>query len=124
MSLRLSALVVTACLCDSALAQTPAPSLTRQQSALLAELVAVVDAAAAEPETHDLKWHHHIMRASDGSHYVAFSAEPPASMPLPAGAALLYVRLATATPAGAQRIVERSPVKEWLAGSRVDPRLL
>jgi hypothetical protein len=30
----------------------------------------------------------------------------------------LYLRLATATPAGAQQIAERSPIKEWLAGSR------
>ena len=61
-----------------------------------------------QPETADLKWQHHIMRASDGSHYVAFSVEPPATASLPAGPALLYLRLATATPAGAQRIAERS----------------
>ena len=123
MSLRLAALVVTACLCsDSALAQTAAPNLTRQQKELLSAIVTAVDAASNQPETADLAWQHHIMRASDGSHYVAFTAEP--ATPLPGGPVLLYLRLATATPAGAQRIVERSPVREWLAGSRVDPRLL
>ena len=79
---------------------------------------------STQPETADLKWQHHIMRASDGSHYVAFSVEPPANAALPSGPALLYLRLATATPAGAQRIAERSPIREWLAGNRTDPRLL
>ena len=122
MSLRLAALVVTTCLCGSALAQTPAPNLTRQQRELLSAIVTAVEAAAAQPETNDLRWQHHVMRASDGSHYVAFSAEP--ATPLPTGAVVLYLRLATATPAGAQQIAERSPIKEWLAGSRTDPRLL
>jgi hypothetical protein len=127
MSLRLGALVVTTCLCSTAfshaaLAQNAAPNLTRQQRELLTAIVLAVDAAAAQPETNDLKWQHHIMRASDGSHYVAFSAEP--TVPLPTGPVVLYLRLATATPAGAQQIAERSPIKEWLSGSRTDPRLL
>lgn len=124
MSTPLAALVVTTCLCSSALAQSPAPNLTRQQRDLLQVIVAAVDAATTQPETGDLKWQHHILRASDGSHYVAFSAEPPSSAALPSGPALLYLRLATATPAGAQRIAERSPIKEWLNGRRTDPRLL
>jgi len=124
MSTRLAAVVVTTCLCGTALAQSPAPALTRQQRDLLQAIVAAVDAAAAQPETSDLKWQHHVLRASDGSHYIAFSAEPPAAAALPAGPVVLYLRLATATPAGAQRIAERSPVREWLAGSRIDPRLL
>jgi len=135
MSTSLAAVVVTTCLCglsadvfhakvETALAQSPAPNLTRQQRDLLQAIVAAVDAAATQPETVDLKWQHHIMRASDGSHYLAFSAEPPADAALPSGPALLYLRLATATPAGAQRIAERSPIKEWLNGRRTDPRLL
>src|SRR5262245_33005651 len=44
MSHRLLALVVTACLCDSALAQTSAPNLTRQQRELLSAIVTAVDA--------------------------------------------------------------------------------
>jgi len=124
MRTRLAALIVTTCLCGSALAQSPAPDLTRQQRDLLQAIVAAVDAAATQPETSDLKWQDHVLRASDGSHYVAFSAQPPAATSLPAGPVVLYLRLATATPAGAQRIAERSPVREWLAGKRIDPRLL
>ncbi|HUQ87189.1 MAG TPA: hypothetical protein VM096_06490 [Vicinamibacterales bacterium] len=124
MSFRLAAVIVITCLCGSAAAQTPAPNLTKQQRDLLQAIVTAVDAAATQPETADVKWQHHILRASDGSHYVAFSAEPPATAALPAGPALLYVRLATATAAGAPRLVERSPIREWLAGGRVDPRLL
>lgn len=124
MSLRLSTLIVTTCLSASALAQTPAPNLTRQQRELLSAIVTAVDAAAAQPETNDLNWQHHIMRASDGSHYVAFTVEPAATIALPTGPALLYVRLSTATPTGAVQIAERSGVREWLAGSRTDPRLL
>ena len=124
MSVRAAAAIVTTCLCGSAFAQTAAPNLTRPQRDLLQAVVTAVDAAAAQPETADLKWQHHILRASDGSHYVAFSVEPPATASLPAGPALLYLRLATATPAGAQSIVERSAIREWLAGSRTDPRLL
>jgi len=124
MSVRAAAAIVTTCLCGSAFAQTAAPNLTRPQRDLLQAIVTAVDAASTQPESADLKWQHHILRASDGSHYVAFSAEPPASAALPSGSALLYLRLATATPAGATRIAERSPIKEWLAGSRTDPRLL
>jgi hypothetical protein len=124
MSVRFAAAVVITCLCGTALAQSPVPNLTRPQRDLLQAIVTAVDAAANQPETVDLAWQHHVMRASDGSHYIAFSAEPPSSASLPAGPVVLYLRLATATPAGAQRIAERSPVREWLAGSRIDPRLL
>lgn len=117
MSVRLAAAIVTTCLCSGAQAQTPAPDLTRQQRDLLTEIVAAVDAAGGHTETAGLQWQHHLLRASDGSHYVAFSAAPPAAMPLPNGSVLLYVRLATATPPGTQPIVERSPVREWLAGN-------
>ena len=144
MGVRLAAAVVTTCLCGSssdlsaearrakaealpakeatAFAQTAAPNLTRQQRELLSAIVTAVDAAAGQPEAADLTWQHHIMRASDGSHYVAFSAEPAA--PLPPGPVLLYLRLATAAPDGTRRLAERSPIKEWLAGRRTDPRLL
>jgi hypothetical protein len=127
MSLRLAALVVTTCLCgtalgNAALAQTSAPNLTRQQRELLTAIITAVDAAAAQPETNDLKWQHHIMRASDGSHYVAFSVTPPPAL-LPPDPIAIYVRLATAA-SGATTLAERSLVREWLQGSRVDPRML
>ena len=96
MGVRLAAALVTTCLCGAAFAQTPAPNLTRQQRELLTAIVTAVDAAAAQPETNDFNWQHHIMRASDGSHYVAFSVEPPPT-PLPPGPACCIVRLATAS---------------------------
>jgi hypothetical protein len=133
MRIRIAAVIVTACLCSTtealrarmggtATAQNAAPNLTRSQRDLLKAIVSAVD-AAAHPETADLQWQHHVLRASDGSHYVAFSAQPPAAAALPPGPVLLYVRLATAT-SGATRVAERSAIREWLAGSRTDPRLL
>jgi hypothetical protein len=98
------------------------PQLSKDQRTLLQAVVAAVDAAATQPATRDLTWPEHVMRASDGSHYVAFSIEPPASMPLPQGPVLLYVRLATA--GAAAPLVERSAIRDWLAGRRIDPRLL
>ncbi|HYE88883.1 MAG TPA: hypothetical protein VEA16_21140, partial [Vicinamibacterales bacterium] len=114
--------IVAVCLCRPAAAQSP--NLTRQQRDLLQALIAAVDAAATQPDTPNLTWQSHILRASDGAHYVAFTAVPPADAALPPGPVMLYMRLATAAPAGTQRIVERSPLREWLAGSRIDPRLL
>jgi hypothetical protein len=48
---------------------------------------------------------------------------PPAPA-LPDKPVILYVRLATAAGRGETTIAERSTVREWLAGSRTDPRLL
>jgi hypothetical protein len=122
MSTRLAAAVVTTCLCTAAFAQTAAPNLTRQQRELLQALVAAVDAAGAQPALTDVTWQTHVMRASDGSHYIAFSVTPPPAL-LPPDPIAVYVRLATATN-GATGFAERSLVREWLQGSRVDPRML
>ena len=62
------------------------------------------------------------MRASDGSHYIAVSVTPPPAL-LPTDPIAVYVRLATATN-GATAVAERSLVREWLQGSRADPRML
>ena len=119
MSLRLAALVVTACLCcHSALAQTP--ELPKGQRELLAVMIAAVDAASASAETDAAGLRTHVLRASDGSHYVAFSVFPPASVPPPSASSVLYVRLATASSIPSQR-PERSLIREWLAGTRVAP---
>ena len=68
-------------------------------------------------------WHTHRLRASDGSHYVAVAIEPPAGA-LSDTPVVLYVRLATRPAPGMTTLAERSGVREWLAGSRTDPRLL
>jgi tetratricopeptide (TPR) repeat protein len=122
MKAKFAAAVVSMCLVVEASAQTP--NLSRQQRDLLQAVVAAVDAAGAHAPLDDDRWRSHVMRASDGSHYVAFTIRPPADLPLPAGPALLYLRVATTTPPGATRITERSAIREWLAGGRTDPRLL
>jgi hypothetical protein len=113
MRVPLAAAIVSVCLCAGVSAQTP--PLAKPQRDLLSALVGAVDAATAAPETDTAAFRTHLLRASDGSHYVAFTVAPPASSPLPAGPAAMYVRLATA-----QR-VERSPIREWLAGNQVAP---
>lgn len=118
MSVRLAALIVSVCLWPLlAFAQAP-PSLTRQQRELLQALVTAVDAAAAQPDSTDATWQSHVMRAADGSHYVAFTIAPPPRAPLPNGPALLYVRLdairQASTPA-------RSQLRDWLAGGQTAP---
>jgi hypothetical protein len=124
MTTRLAASIVTVCLlAGPALAQAP-PTLSRQQRDLLQSLLNSVDAAAAQPPSAHIEWQTHVMRASDGSHYVAFTIVPPSTTPLPQGPALLYIRLATAQPQAAQRVAERSAIRDWLTGSRTDPRLL
>ena len=129
-TVRLAATLVTVCLCvppawsaDEQQAQAP-PQLTRQQRDTLLALVNAVDATGAPSMPEGAQWQTHLMRASDGSHYVAFTVTPPEAAPLPRGPALLYVRLATSNPEAAQKIAERSAIRDWLAGSRIDPRLL
>ena len=122
MTFRLAAAIVTTCLCSSALHAQSLPELTRQQRDLLQNLLTAVDHTAGSPSLSDDAWLIHVLRASDGSHYVAFSVTPPPSS-LPAAPVIMYVRLATAA-AGAATLAERSLVREWLRGSRIDPRLL
>ena len=123
MTTRLAASIVTVCLSAApAIAQTP--NLSRQQRDLLQAIVTAVDAASTQPALDDANWNAHLMRASDGSHYVAFTIAPPTDAPLPTGPALLYLRVATANPQGATPIAERSAIREWLSGGRTDPRLL
>ena len=122
MKVPLAAIVVSACLLGTAAAQSPAANLTRQQRELLDALVAAVDAAGAQPIGTDVAWQMHVLRASDGSHYIAVSVTPPPALLAP-GPIALYVRLATAA-SDATAVAERSLVREWLQGSRVDPRML
>lgn len=124
MTRRLIAAAAVLSLFCAATAQAQAPDLSKRQREMLRTLVAVVDSAQSAPESPGGSWQTHLMRASDGSHYVAFTVEPTDSQSVPATAALVYVRLATASPASAQPIVERSAIREWLDGRRTDPRLL
>lgn len=104
-----------------AFAQNSLPTLTRPQRAALETVVAAVDAATATPPTADVDWQLHLLRASDGSHYVAFTISAPAAQ-IPQQPAVLYVRLATRQPLAVT--AERSAVMEWLKGKRTDPRLV
>ena len=123
LTIRLAALIVTGCLCAAGISAQAPLQLSRQQRDLLQGLVAAVDRAATAPAQPEHHWLTHVLRASDGSHYVAVSVSPPAQT-LPATPIMLYMRLATAPVLGETPIAERSIVREWLQGSRVDPRML
>jgi hypothetical protein len=122
MTARLPAIVVTVCLCASLVSAQAPPALTSQQRDLLQALITAVDRAPAVTEPHDYDWLTHVLRVSDGSHYVAFSVTSPAAQPT--SPLVVYIRLASAKTQGATTTAERSLVREWLLGSRVDPRLL
>ena len=133
-TVRLAATLVTVCLCAPAIRAQAVPELSRQQRELLGALITAVDRLSAEARSAKVdaanltpraehEWSLHVLRASDGSHYVAASVIPPAAS-LPGGPVVLYVRLATATKPGEATLAERSIVREWLQGSRVDPRML
>lgn len=98
-------------------AQSDGPQLSRDQRASLQSLIAAVDSGPV-PETAPRDWPVHVLRASDGSHYVAFTLSAPS---LPAEAPiLLYVRLSRRQD---ERLAgrERSLIAEWLAGERNAP---
>jgi hypothetical protein len=101
----------------SAASQAEPPKLSRTERAALQAIVTAVDTSRATAVTPDADWPIHVLRASDGSHYVAFSV--PAAGLTPARPVVLYVRLATRTD---ERLgTERSAVAEWLAGERSNP---
>ncbi|MCA1586693.1 MAG: hypothetical protein LC791_18620, partial [Acidobacteria bacterium] len=117
---RIASVCVLACLASPANAEQAAPpKLNKAQREALHAVVSAVDAAAAAAETSDATWQTHTLRASDGSHYVAFSASSPGA-PLPPTPVVLYVRLASRA-APATPTAERSAVMEWLQGLRNHP---
>jgi hypothetical protein len=93
-----------------------APSLNRQQRAALQAVVQAVDRAATAVPADN--WSLHTLRASDGSHYVAFSVLDPPGL-VPQQPVVLYLRLATRQKD--RTAAERSAVAEWLAGQRAMP---
>ena len=117
-------LVVFCCLSFATAAAAQPPQFSKEQRALLQAVIQAVDAAAKQPAVPDASWPAHVMRASDGSHYVAFSLEPAGDAKLPPGPILLYVRLATATGDAVTTVTERSAIRDWLVGRKIDPRLL
>jgi hypothetical protein len=103
-----------------AAARQSAPRLDNTQRDTLQAIIAEVDRASAAPETADAAWQVHVLRTSDGAHYVAFSIAPPADRRPPAKATI-YVRLASRRDPQAAAFTERSAVMEWLKGMRSDP---
>lgn len=106
---------------DPVSAQRKAPTLSKEQRQAL--LAAVTAARSAAPLPADAPWQMHLLRASDGSHYVAFSAAAPPDLTANDRLAL-YVRLEPKLPAGeavATAAAPRSAVEDWLRGERSDP---
>ena len=63
--------VVFACLFTASTASSQAPpQLSKDQRALLQAVVQAVDTATNQVPLADESWPAHILRASDGSHYV------------------------------------------------------
>jgi hypothetical protein len=102
--------------------QADAPQLTNQQRTALQALVRAADSAASLISVAETDWPVHVLRASDGSHYVAFSLHAvdglKVNQPL-----VVYVRLASRRRANEVSQPERSAVAEWLAGQTPMPML-
>jgi Flp pilus assembly protein TadD len=124
LSLGLAAILIAAAPFPATAQKPSTPSLTRAQRALLDAVVEEVErvaasAPAAAPAV-SAAWQTHVLRASDGSHYVAMRALAP-DVPAPQGPVVLYVRLASRGERGVVTTAERSAVREWLRGERNDP---
>jgi hypothetical protein len=117
--LLLGVVVITAA-APVAAQQAQAPTLSRHERTAMQALVKAADAPAAETMAEG-DWPIHVLRASDGSHYVAFSLYRVEGL-RPDEPLLLYVRLATRS-AGHEATAERSAVAEWLAGQSPVPAL-
>lgn len=100
------------------------PSLNSDQRALLTALLAAVDTAPPPADAAPETWQTHVLRASDGSHYVAFSVASSPAAPIDTNHVLIYVRLFLVPESSVVTVAARSSVREWLAGSRTDPRLV
>ena len=97
-----------------------APKLSKAERTTLEAVVAAVDQAQASGVAAPATWQSHVLRASDGSHYVALRATV-FDVPVPVGGAMLYVRLAARRSHEPRAAAERSAVMEWLQGRRGDP---
>ena len=101
-----------------------APNLSRQQRDLLLGRSSPpsIGAATAAGRTSEYDWQTHVLRASDGSHYIAFSVRAARAAFRPAHRSLRAPRHGAVQ--GETAVAERSIVREWLQGARVDPRML
>jgi hypothetical protein len=118
---RVAALALAAVLAAPPIGAPPGPATPTLTKPQRAALEAAVQAADTAPPAAPSGWQQHVLRASDGSHYVALGFDLDADTP--PGPLTLYLRLVrrpaagtTVTPARA-----RSAVAEWLAGMRRDP---
>ena len=100
-----------------AAAQPTSPTITRQQREVLQALIRAVDNHTSDVQIAERDWPVHLLRASDGSHYVAFSLNQVEMTQ----SAIVYVRLATRH--GDVTKPERSVVAEWLTGQSPVPVL-
>jgi hypothetical protein len=105
-----------------AMPQSDTPNLTRQQRTALQTVVRAVDANTPSLSLTESDWPLHVLRASDGSHYVAFSLNRADGLQLNRPL-VLYVRLASKRRSGEVTQPERSSVAEWLAGQSPVPVL-
>jgi hypothetical protein len=113
----LALLVVSA----TAEARQNAPRLSRQQRATLESVVAAVDRAGLDSTVlSPSHWQVHVLRASDGSHYIALRGVAR-EVAAPDTPVTLYVRLAAHVGRGVTTVAQRSAVMEWLRGQRSDP---
>lgn len=113
-------LTLLTCAAPALARQVAPPELDRAQRELLQAVVVAVDEAVSAPATPAEEWQTHVLRTSDGAHYVAFSVTP-ASANAASGRTVTYVRLATRPESPAVAATERSAVMEWLKGMRSDP---
>jgi hypothetical protein len=102
--------------------QATAPTLSRADRAALQALVRAVEDQAPALDIAPADWPVHLLRASDGSHYVAFSIAAPGAVPIDRPL-ILYVRLATRRDPPTTTAAERSGLAEWLAGQTPGPAL-
>lgn len=117
--------VVFGCLCVAApVTGQSLPTLNGDQRALLASLLAAVEAPTHDDAVNQETWQTHVLRASDGSHYVAFSVAASTAAPIAGKRLLIYVRLSPVPEPQATTMSARSSVREWLGGARIDPRHL
>jgi hypothetical protein len=114
-------MIVLATLALPAYPQSSAPpNLSGNQRLALQAIVRAAASAGGIEDVPEHKWPFHVLRLSDGSHYVAFTIDTP---PVTSAkrALVLYVRLATRHGTSAPSPDERSGVAEWLAGQTPGP---